>query len=111
MSTSDHGYSKEIHDSAEKPEGSETTILNPGAPLPKSHEAAGYIIVADENFGVPSSVESNGIAEAKLEAPSHGEEPFGGEYKQLTDNVGYAYVAPNWMHMESAIEDQADWVN
>jgi spherulation-specific family 4 protein len=111
VSTSDHSYYKEIHDDAESPDGSQTTILNPGAPVPESYENAGDIIIAYENSGIPSHVESNGISESKLGALVHGQEPSEGEYKDLTDNVGYAYVAPDWMHAASTIEDQADWAD
>lgn len=111
VSTSDHDYYEELRDFAEKPQGSQKVILNPGAPVPESYEAAGDIIVVYENYGVPSDVDSNGIGESKLAALPHWQEPSEGEFKELTDSVGYAYVSPDWVHVASSIEDQADWVD
>jgi hypothetical protein len=111
VSTSDHDYYEDLRDYAENPEGSQTIVLNPGAPVPESYEDAGDIIIVYENYGVLSDVDSNDISESKLGALPHGEEPSESEYKELTDSVGYAYVSPDWMHAASTIEDQADWAD
>jgi hypothetical protein len=111
VSTSDHGYYKDLRDYAEDPEGSQTVILNPGAPVPEFYEDAGDIIIVYENSGSPSDVDSNGISESKLGALPYGHEPSESEYKELADSVGYLYVAPGWMQVASNIEDQADWAD
>jgi hypothetical protein len=110
VSPSDHDYYKDLEEYAD-PDGTQTVVLNPGAPVPESYEDAGDIIVAYENFGVPSSVDSNGIRESKLAALPHGQEPSESEFKQLTDSVGYLYVSPEWLDVASSIEDQAEWAN
>lgn len=111
VSTSDRGYYEDLRDYAEDPEGSQTVILNPGAPVPESYEDAGDIIIVYENYGVPSDVNSNGISESKLGALSYGGEPSEEEYKELTDSVEYIYVSPGWMFVASTIEDQANWAD
>ena len=111
VSLSAHGYYEDIGGNAESPGGSQKVILNPGAPVPESYGDIADIIVAYENFDIPSSVESNGIGESKLAALPHGLEPSEGEFKQLTDSVGYLYVAPEWLNVASSIEEQADWAD
>lgn len=79
VSSSAHGYYEDIGGYAESPDGSQKVILNPGAPVPESYGDIADIIVAYENFGIPSSVESNGIEEGKLAAHPHGLEPSEGD--------------------------------
>jgi len=100
-------YYKELNDHA----GSLKVILNPGAPVPSSYGSAGDIIVAYENFGIPSDVSSNGIGESKLAALPHGLEPDEASFKEHRGSVGYLYVSPDWMHVASSIEDQANWAD
>jgi hypothetical protein len=111
VSMSDHDYYEDLRDYAENPEGFQKVILNPGAPVPESYEDAGDIIIVYENYDIPSDVDSNGIGESKLAALPHGQEPSESEFKELTDSVGYVYVSPDWMHVASSIEDQADWAD
>lgn len=111
VSPSAYGYYDDVGGHAESPEGSQRVILNPGAPVPESYGDIADIIVAYENFGVPSSVESNGIGESKLAALPHGLNPSEGEFKELTDSVGYLYVSPEWLNAASNIGDQADWAD
>jgi hypothetical protein len=111
VSPSAHGYYEDIGGYAESPDGNQKLILNPGAPVPESYGDIADIIVVYENFGIPSSVESNGIEENKLAALPHGLEPSEGEFKQLTDSVGYLYVAPQWLTVASSVEKQADWAD
>ena len=111
VSTSDYDYYEDIRDHAEDPSGSQTVVLNPGAPVPESYEDAGDIIIVYENSGVPSSVDSNGISESKLGALPYGGNPSEGEFKELSDEVGYLYVSPGWMNVASNIDDQADWAD
>jgi hypothetical protein len=109
VSPSDYDYYKGLHDYAE--EGGSTTVLNSGAPVPESFEDAGDVIIVYENSGSPSGVESNGISESKLGALPYGGEPSESEYEEMTDDVGYAYMAPDWMQVASNVDDQADWAN
>ena len=111
VSTSDQDYYEDLHDYAENPEGSQTVILNPGAPVPESYEDAGDIIIVYENSGSPSDVESNGISESKLGALPYGHEPSESEYEELSDSVGYLYISPDWMSVASNVDDQADWAD
>jgi hypothetical protein len=111
VSPSDHDYYEDLSDYAEDPSGSQTVILNPGAQVPESYEDAADIIVVYENFGLPSSVDSNGISESKLAALPHGGEPSESKFKELSDEVGYLYVSADWGHVASNIEDQADWAD
>lgn len=111
VNPSAYDYYDDISGHAESPEGNQKVILNPGAPVPESYGDIADIIVVYENFGVPSSVESNGIGESKLAALPHGLIPSEGEFKQLSDSVGYLYVSPGWLGAASNIEDQADWAD
>lgn len=111
VSPSDRDYYEELGDYAESPDGYQKVILNPGAPVPESYEDIADVIVVYENYGMPSSVESNGIRESKLGALPHGQEPSKGEFKELTDSVGYLYVSPDWMNVASNVENQADWAD
>jgi hypothetical protein len=60
-----------------------------------------------ENSGSPSGVESNGISESKLGVLPYGGEPSESEYEEMTDDVGYVYMAPDWMQVASNVDDQA----
>jgi len=111
VSPSDQSYYKDLRHYAEKPDGTQTVVLNPGAPVPESYEDAGDIIIAFENSYIPSGVESNGISESKLGALPYGQNPSESEYKELSDDVGYLYIPPDWMHVASNVEDQADWAD
>ena len=111
VSPSANDYYEDIGGHAESPDGNQEVILNPGAPVPESYGDIADIIVAYENFGIPSSVESNGIEEGKLAALPYGLEPSEGEFKQLTDSVGYLYVSPEWLNVASSVEKQADWAD
>ena len=86
-------------------------VLNPGAAVPESYEEAADIIIAYEDYGIPSGVNSNGISEDMLGALPHGVEASEAEFKELTDEVGYLYVSPDWMSVASSIDDQADWAD
>jgi hypothetical protein len=111
VSGSEKAYYKSIDRFAEKPHGPQIVILNPGAPVPKSYSSVADIIVAYENSGIPYKVESNGIKESQLAALVHGTEPGKSEFKDLSASVGYLYVSPDWMHVSSLIEHEADWAN
>lgn len=64
--------------------------------------------MAYENFGIPSSVESNGFEERKLAGLPHGLEPSEGDFKRLTDSVAHSYVSPKWAVVPSSVERQVD---
>lgn len=88
-----------------------TVVLNPGAAVPESYEEAADIIIAYEDYGIPSGITSNGISEDMLGALPHGVDASEAEFKELTDEVGYLYVSPDWMIVASSIDDQADWAD
>jgi hypothetical protein len=111
VSPSDHDYYEDLRGHAEDPDGSQTVILNPGAPVPESYEDVADIIVVYENSFIPSEVDSNGISESKLAALPYGNDPSESEFKEFADSVGYVYVSPDWMNAASNIEDQADWAD
>jgi spherulation-specific family 4 protein len=111
VSPNDVSYYKSLRHHVEGHSGTQDVILNPGAPVPNSYEDAADIIIVHEGSGLPSSVTSNGIAESKLGVLSHGGNPSESEFKDATSDVKYVYGAPDWMHVASNIEDQADWAN
>jgi len=86
-------YYEELGGYAESPDGYQKLILNPGAPVPESYGDIAAVIVAYENFGIPSSVDSNATKESKLAALPHGLEPYEREFKQFTDGVGSLRIA------------------
>ncbi len=92
-------------------DGAGLTILNPGAPVPKSYENIGDIIIVNENAGLPQGVDSNGISESQLGVLSHSGIPNENEFKAITDQVDYVYGAPDWMSVAPNIADQANWAN
>lgn len=105
VSPSNEGYYDDVTD------GAGLTILNPGAPVPRSYEDFGDIIIVSENAGLPSSIDSNGISENHLGVLSHSGTPDEGEFKDITDEVNYVYGAPDWMSVAPNIADQADWAD
>jgi len=111
VSTGDASYYKTLRHHAEKPDGRQDVILNPGAPVPLSYEDAGDVIIVHENAGLPSDVTSNGISESKLGVLSHGGNPSKSDFQNASDDVKYVYGAPDWLHVASNIEDQANWAD
>lgn len=105
VSPSSESYYDDVTD------GTGLAILNPGAPVPESYEDFGDIIIVNENTGLPSSIDSNGIRESHLGVLSHSGTPSEGEFKDITDEVNYVYGAPDWMSAASNIADQADWAD
>jgi hypothetical protein len=109
VSPSAHSYYEDLYDHVSDEVG--IVILNPGAPVPESYEDAADIIIVYENYGVPSGVTSNGISESMLGALPYGVGASEAEYKELSDEVGYLYVSPDWINLAPTIGDQADWAS
>jgi hypothetical protein len=109
VSPSAQGYYEELYDHVK--DESDLVVLNPGAAVPKSYEEAADIIIVYENYGIPSSVSSNGMSESMLGALPYGVDPSESEFKELSEQVGYLYVSPDWISVAPTIEDQIDWAD
>lgn len=109
VSPSAQSYYEELYDHVDDEVG--MVVLNPGAEVPESYEDVADIIIVYENYGIPSGVTSNGISESKLGALPHGVDASEAAFKELSDEVGYLYVSPDWMSIASTIYDQADWAD
>jgi hypothetical protein len=109
VSPSAHGYYEELYDYTKADDG--MVILNPGASVPESYAEAADIIIVYENHGVPSGVTSNGISEGMLGALPYGLDASEEEFNELSDEVGYLYVSPDWMMVASSLGEQADWAD
>jgi hypothetical protein len=103
------GYYEELYDYVK--DESDLVVLNPGAAVPESYEKAADIIIVYENQGIPSRINSNGISESKLGVLPYGASPSESEFDELSDDVGYLYVSPDWTSISPMIEDQADWAD
>jgi hypothetical protein len=109
VSPSAHEYYEDLYDHVDDEGG--MVILNPGAAVPESYDDVADIIMVYENHGVPSGVTSNGISESKLGALPYGVGISESEFDDLSDEVGYLYVSPDWLSLAPSIEDQADWAD
>ena len=109
MSPSAQSYYEELYDYTKADDG--MVILNPGASVPESYSEAADIIIVYENHGVPSGITSNGITESMLGALPYGLDASESEFSELSDEVGYLYVSPDWMEVASSLGEQADWAD
>jgi hypothetical protein len=109
VSPSAAGYYEELYEHVK--DKSDLVVLNPGAAVPESYEKAADVIIVYENQDIPSSITSNGISESKLGVLPYGASPSQSEFDELSDDVGYLYVSPDWTSISPMIEDQADWAD
>ena len=109
VSPSAQSYYEELYDYTKADDG--MVILNPGASVPESYSEAADIIIVYENHGVPSGITSNGITESMLGALPYGLDASESEFSELSDEVGYLYVSPDWMEVASSLGEQADWAD
>jgi hypothetical protein len=109
VSPSAQAYYEDLYDYVKDESG--LVVLNPGAAVPESYEEAADIIIVYENQGIPSGVTPNGISESMLGALPYGVGASESEFKELSDEVGYLYVSPDWVSVAPSIEDQVDWAD
>ena len=111
VSPSAASYYDELYDYVKGIDEDQLVILNPGSSVPESYEDFADIVIVYENYGIPSDLDSNGIAEGKLGVLPHGIDVSEAEFKELSDGVGFLYASPDWLDAAANVEDQSDWAD